>query len=122
MNQFKEAISPDTSNRADIHSPVYLESSHVCISHEIAAQVFGNVSVILSVYYPAEKTFFLAPAGAEYFIRIHKTTQQILKTRNAAGDRSVAIHDLILDHGIDEDDRILNYSIEAALNVLKVTF
>ena len=44
----------------------------------------------------------------------------MLKMKNAAGDKSISIQELVLDNEIDEKDRDLEFVIEEALHILKI--
>jgi hypothetical protein len=102
-------------------SGVYLEAQHICIKREIADKVFGLETVALSIYYAKDNTFMVAPASEDLFKSIHKATQQMLKSKNLAGDKSISIQELILDNDIDENNRDLAFIIEEALHILKIT-
>ena len=101
-------------------SDVYLESGHVCIQHKVAEKIFGSETAVFSIFYPADKTFLVAPVSEELFKNIHKAAQQMLKSKNAAGDRSVSIQELLLDNDLTDSDRDLDFVAEEALHILKV--
>ena len=101
-------------------SDVYLEASHICIKKNTAEKIFGAETVVLSVFYTKDNTFMVAPASEELFRTIHKASQQMLKSKNAAGDKSISIQELILDNDINGNDRNLEFVIEEALHLLKV--
>jgi hypothetical protein len=118
LNLIKETIpgaKPFTAN-----SDVYLEASHIVIKKDIAGQLFGTENFVLTVYYAKDNTFLLAPADEEVFVTIHKGTQALLKNKNAAGDRSIAIHELLLDNDITTENRDLEFVIENGLRILKI--
>ena len=101
-------------------SNVYLECSHICIKKELAEKVFGKDPVALTVFYAADKSFMAAPAGDDLFRKLHKADQQILKNKNAAGDRSIAVMELLLDYELDDTDRNLEFLMEEALHTIKI--
>ena len=102
------------------NSDVYLESSHLCIKKNIAEKLFGSDSILLTIYYPQDRVFMMASTTEEFFKKIHKAKQQMLKSKNAQGDKSVSLQELILDEGIDETNRDLEFEMETALRILKV--
>jgi hypothetical protein len=102
-------------------SDVYLEAQHICIKKDIAEKVFGSETVVLSIYYAKDNTFMVAPASEDLFKSIHKATQQMLKSKNLAGDKSISIQELILDNDLDEQNRDLTFIVEEALHILKIT-
>ena len=83
-------------------------------------KIFGFETVVLSVYYAKDNSFMVAPASEELFRTIHKANQQMLKRKNLAGDKSISIQELILDHDMDETDRNLEFTMEEALHILKI--
>ena len=118
MHLPKETIPGNQSYVAQ--SDVYLEAAHICIKKNIADKVFGSETVVLSVFYAKDKIFMVAPASEELFKTIHKASQQMLKSKNSAGDRSVSIQELLLDNDMEGNDRDLSYVTEEALHILKV--
>lgn len=104
----------------DAGSHVYLEASHICIKKNVAEKIFGEEPVVLSVFYAKENTLMAAPASEELFKKLHKASQQMLKMKNAAGDRSIYVKELLLDNDIDESNRDLEFIAEEALHILKV--
>ncbi len=114
----KETIPGAKSFVAD--SDVYLEASHICIKKNIAEKIFGKETVVLSVYYAKDNSFMAAPASEELFKNLHKSSQQMLKSKNAAGDKSISIQELALDNDINEQDRNLEFATEESLHILKI--
>ena len=101
-------------------SEVYLESSHLCIKKNISDKIFGEANVVLTVYYPQEHCFMVAPGEEEFFKKIHKAKQQMLKSKNLQGDKSISLHELLLDEGIEATNRDLEFVLEETLKILKV--
>jgi hypothetical protein len=102
------------------NSDVYLEAGHICVKKNIAEKVFGIETIVLSVFYAKENTFMVSPSSEELFKTIHKANQQMLKMKNANGDKSISIQELLLDNDIDENNRDLEFVTEEALHILKV--
>lgn len=118
MNLPKETIPGSLPFTGD--SDVYLEAGHICIKKNVAEKVFGLETVVLSVFYAKDNTFMVSPASEELFRTIHKANQQMLKSKNAMGDKSISIQELLLDNDMDEENRNLEFIIEEALHILKV--
>lgn len=114
----KETIPGAKAFMAD--SYVYLEAGHICIKKNIVEKIFGTETVVLSVFYAKDKSFMVAPASEELFRTIHKANQQMLKMKNATGDRSISIQELLLDNELDETNRDLEFDLEETLRILKV--
>lgn len=105
----------------DASSGVYLAAGHICIKKAVAEQVFGNETVVLTVFYAKDNTFMAAPASEPLFKTIHKASQQMLKLKNAAGDKSIAVQEVLLDNDLSSSDRDLAFVVEDALHILKIT-
>ena len=114
----KETIPGAKSFAAN--SDVYLEAAHICIKKNIAEKIFGAETVVFTVFYAKDNALMVAPASEELFKTIHKANQQMLKSKNANGDRSISIQELILDNDINESNRDLEFITEEALHILKV--
>ena len=118
MHLPKETIPGGKSFISD--SDVYMEATHLCIKKNIAEKIFGLETVVLSVFYAKDNTFMVSPSSEELFKTIHKASQQMLKSKNGAGDKSISIQEILLDNDIDENDRNLEFTVEEALHILKV--
>lgn len=114
----KETIPGARSFAAN--SDVYVEAGHICIKKNIAEKIFGAETVVFSVFYTKDNTFMISPTSEELFKTIHKANQQMLKSKNINGDRSISIQELLLDNDIDGNDRDLEFVAEEALHILKV--
>lgn len=101
-------------------SDVYLESGHVCIRKNIVEKIFGTETVVLSVFYENDHSYLVSPASEEPFRKLHKSNQQLLKTKNAEGDKSISIQELLLDYDIDEQDKDLAFQVEERVHLLKI--
>ncbi len=104
----------------DVGSKVRLKSSHLLIDHEVAQEVFGNDLNAHVVYYPNKRTLMVAPKSDELFKTLHKANQHMLKDRNLKGDKTVALHELLIDNEIDDTDRDLTYDLQPGLGILNV--
>ncbi|HHG86225.1 MAG TPA: hypothetical protein ENJ82_15855 [Bacteroidetes bacterium] len=90
------------------------------IDHEVASQIFGDDLNVYVVYYADRKTLMIAPASDEIFKKLHKAAQHILKDRNLKGDKTIALHEILIDNQLDETDRNLAYELQAELGILNV--
>ncbi len=97
-----------------------LKASHLQVDQELASQVFGEDQNAYVVYYPEKKSLMLAPVSDELFKQLHKAGQYILKDRSAAGDKSIALHDLLIDNQLDDSDRELQYDWQPDLGILNI--
>ena len=101
---------------------VQLQSSHLFIDSELASNVFGTAKNVYVVYYPNRKTLMLAPTSDELFKKLHKAEQQMLKDKNLKGDKTIALHEILIDNQLDETNRVLEYDLQVQLWVLSVKF
>ena len=115
-NQLKDNFDPTKKSI----SKIQLRSSHLLIDHDLAADVFGKDQNVHVVYYPNKRMLLLAPKSDEIFKKLHKANQHMLKARNSKGDKSIALHELLIDEEIDNTDRALAYELQAGLGILNV--
>ncbi len=115
---FKRTNDPGTA----AGSKVYLRSAHLIIETPLAAEVFGGEQNAYVVYYPQRRTLMMAPVSDELFKNLHKASQLMLKDRNLKGDKSVALHEMLIDHQIDDADRDLEFDFPPRLGILSVKF
>ena len=106
--------------RKEVESQVKLRSSHLLVDRETAATVFGDVGNAYLVYYPDRHSLLLASGEDEVFKGLHKAKKHLLKSRSAAGDRSIALHEILIDNQVDDQDRDLVYEFQEGLGILKV--
>ena len=101
-------------------SQVALKSAHLYLAAGLVSEAFGDDKNVYVVYYPEPRTLMIAPATDETFKTIHKAEQQILKDRNLQGDKTIALHTILIDHQLNDSDRALEYEFQSALSILKV--
>lgn len=106
--------------RQEHGSKVRLQASHLQIDQEVASAAFGQDLNVSLVYYADRHSLLLAAASDELFKTLHKTSQYLLKGRNLKGDKSVALHELLIDEQIDEGDRDLVFELQGELGILNV--
>lgn len=99
---------------------VELKSSHLLIHHEVAKTAFGEQQNVNVVYYPDRHALMIAPLSDEIFTTLHKANKLILKEKNLRGDKSIAIHEILIDHQVDNTDRELVYEWQPGLGILNI--
>lgn len=107
--------------KRDNKSQVRLRSKHLIIDHEIIESIFSNEDNVYMVYYPDKNTLLIAPLSDELFKKLHKAGQHMLKDKNLKGDKSIALHETLIDHQLAAEDRDLIFKVEPALGLLNVT-
>jgi hypothetical protein len=88
---------------------VQLRNAHLIIEGSLAAGVFGDVSAVYLKYYPERKALLVAP-----------TDQCRRKNKNIRGDKSIALHEILIDFALSDADRPLRYEIQAGGRMLHV--
>lgn len=98
---------------------VLLRNRHLIVPASIAADFLKDSSHINMVYYAQRSTLLLAPAADELFKGLHKTSMQMVKNKNLAGDKSISLEELLIDNELDDTDRPLEYQLDA-MHIMQV--
>lgn len=99
---------------------VMLKSSHLLIDRTVAKEIFGDDLNVHLVYYPDRNALMIAPKSDKLFKQLHKAKQHMLKDRNVQGDKTIALHELLIDNEINDADRDLEYECQKVLKILNV--
>jgi hypothetical protein len=99
---------------------VQLRNAHLIIEGSLAAGVFGDVSAVYLKYYPERKALLVAPTDQGWFAKMHTGIQCLLKNKNIRGDKSIALHEILIDFALSDADRPLRYEIQAGGRMLHV--
>lgn len=100
---------------------VILKSSHVYLSAALVEQIFQSIHYAYVTYVAAQKQMLITPVSSQWFVKMHKPTQFLLKSRNLKGDRTLAIREILIDNDLDTTDRVLDYEIVEKTNLIKIT-
>ena len=114
--KFKDSFQPASATNGKIS----LKSSHLLIEQEVAKEAFGESKNVYVAYYPDRHALMIAPVSDEVFKNLHKAGQQMLKDRNLKGDKTIALHELLIDNQVDSTDRDLEYELQPGLGILNV--
>lgn len=115
-------ISGDLKSKQNEKSEVCLRSSYLVVKSDIAQSAFGESQNIYIVYYPNQRKIMMASVENDLFKQLHKTSQRMLKDRSLDGDKSITLHEILMDNDIDDTDRALEYTLEEGLGILSVHF
>ena len=115
-NRLKNNFEPTQKENGQVR----LKSSHLLIDHEVAGDIFGNDLNVNVVYYAERRTLMIAPKSDDLFKKLHKAKQHMLKDRNAKGDKTIALHELLIDNEVNSSDRNLEYEYQKELKILNV--
>ncbi|MEM6840815.1 MAG: hypothetical protein AAF944_26205 [Bacteroidota bacterium] len=100
---------------------ITLKSSHLYISGTIAQQVFDNEPQAYLAYQAERGVLLVAPVSQQWFYKMHQPSQHLLKARNLQGDKTIALHEILIDHALDNRDRELEYTLQDTSGILKIS-
>lgn len=100
---------------------VSLKSSHVYLNASLVERVFESIHYAYVTYVTEQKKMLITPVSSQWFTKIHKPTQFLLKSRNLKGDRTLAVREILIDNDLDTSDRILEYEIVENTNLIKIS-
>ena len=86
----------------------------------IAQPFFAQASHVNIVYYAQRKTLMVASVHDHLFKTLHKTNMVMLKLKNAKGDGSVTIQELLIDNDIDPTDRALDFNADSTMKIISI--
>jgi len=99
---------------------VTLRSSHVTLNAALVQRVFDSINYAYVTYVAEQKKILITPVSSQWFVKIYKPTQFLLKSRNLKGDRTLAIREILIDHDLDTADRVLKFEIVEKTNLIKI--
>ncbi len=100
---------------------VRLNREHLWLSATVAENAFAGERQVYIVYYPNRKSLLLAPMSDTAFKQLHECALVMLKDRNLAGDKSLSLQEIIIDHDLEGSDRPLAFKGAPGLRMLQVT-
>ncbi len=100
---------------------IQLKASHLLMDQSLVKEVLEDASHAYVTYYPERQTLLVASVAQAWFGKMHKASQHMLKARNAQGDKSLALHEILIDHELDEADRPLPYEVQQQGKMLRIT-
>ena len=62
----------------------------------------------------------ITPVSSQWFVKMYKPTQFLLKSRNLKGDKSLAVREILIDNNLNMTDKDLEYEIIDKTNLIKV--
>ncbi|MBX9892857.1 MAG: hypothetical protein K2Y12_11100 [Chitinophagaceae bacterium] len=100
---------------------MHLKNGHLIIDNAIIQQLWGDITHLNWVFYKNKNSIMFCSVEDELFKKLHKTTLSMLKLKNANGDRSLSLQELIIDNDLDNTDRALAYIADDGMKILNVT-
>lgn len=98
-----------------------MKSSHICVENDIVKCIFGDIHYAYVTYVEAQGKILITPVSSQWFVKMYKPTQFLLKSRNLKGDKTLAIREILIDNDLDVSDRDLEYEIIEKTSLIKVT-
>jgi hypothetical protein len=99
---------------------IILKSSHIYLNVNLVEKIFKSVHYAYIAYLPKQKKMLITPVSSLWFVKIHKPTQFLLKSRNLQGDKTLAIREILIDHNLDTTDRIMQYETIEKTNLIVI--
>ena len=99
---------------------VYMESNHICLSGEVMGKMGKDIQNVFLVFQPETSTLLLSPVSNTFFPKLYSATQHLLKDKNLQGTKSLAIHELLIDHEVPNQNRELQYEVLNKHKLLKI--
>ncbi len=100
---------------------ITLKTSHIYLDHELIESIFGTIHYAYVTYVEKQGAILITPVSSQWFVKIYKPTQFLLKSRNMKGDKTLAIREILIDNDLDKTDRDLEYEIIEKTNLIKVS-
>lgn len=101
---------------------VYLKNMHLIVAEEIAAEVFPETDFVYLSYKADIHRLFIASFKDDVFRKLHEPAMQMLKQRGEQKERSIALHEILIDHDLSSEDRRLEYEIRTNRKMLVIQF
>lgn len=100
---------------------VVLKSSHVFLNASLVERIFQSIHYAYVAYHSEKGKLLITPVSSQWFVKMHKPAQFLLKSRNLKGDKTLAIREILIDNNLDTNDRDLEFEIVEKTNLIKVT-
>ena len=101
-----------------MRSEIRLQSSHIFLENQLVSDLFENSTYALVAY--SGKQLLVTPSSSLWFTKMHPSTLLLLKTKNINGDKTMAVHPILIEHDIKTCDRDLEYEIIRKTRLIKI--
>lgn len=103
-----------------MNSKISLKSSHLYLDNTLIPLIFGEIYYAYVTYAKEQNNILITPVSSQWFVKMYKPTQFLLKSRNLKGDKTIAVREILIDNDVDVTDRDLEYEIIEKTNLIKV--
>jgi len=104
-----------------VSAKITLKTSHIYLDKELVKRIFGEIYYAYVIYVEEQGKVLITPVSSQWFVKMYKPTQFLLKSRNLKGDKTLAIREILIDNDLDMTDRNLTYEIIEKTNLIKVS-
>ena len=99
---------------------ITLKTSHIYLDNGLIEPIFKEIHYAYVTYVEEQGNILITPVSSQWFVKMYKPTQFLLKSRNLKGDKTLAIREILIDNDLDTADRDLEYEIIKKTNLIKV--
>ncbi|MEM6297104.1 MAG: hypothetical protein AAF740_00270 [Bacteroidota bacterium] len=99
---------------------IALKASHIQLDNSIVSKIFENIHYAYVVYLASDRRLLITPVSSQWFVKMHKPAQFLLKDKNLKGDKAIAIGEILIDNDLDPTDRTLEYEVVEKTNLIKI--
>lgn len=97
-----------------------LKSSHLVIPPDISGRIFPGGHFVYAAFKAKSGELLVSNHANSWFPKLHQASEIMIKIRDLKGTKSIALHEILLDYGIDEQDRTLSCQINENKQFLKI--
>ena len=97
-----------------------LKSSHIYLDSKLVLSIFGKINFAYVTYSKEQQKLLITPVTSQWFKKMYKPTQFLLKSRNLKGDKTLAIREILIDNDLDTLDRDLKYELVEKTKLIKI--
>jgi len=104
-----------------VSATIVLKSSHIYLNAELVTAIFGEIQFAYVTYAKEQKKILITPVSSQWFVKMYKPTQFLLKSRNLRGDKTLGVREILIDNDLDASDRELGYEIIEKTDLIKIS-
>lgn len=90
-----------------------LQNGHIIIDAQLSEQILEGQIQINWVFYPERSQLLFAAKSKTFFEKMHQTQWKTLKHKNAQGDMSFYVREILIDFELDDSDRTLPFEVKS---------
>jgi hypothetical protein len=100
---------------------ITLKTSHIYLDNELIEPIFGEIHYAYVTYVEEQGNILITPVSSQWFVKMYKPTQFLLKSRNLKVYKTLAIRYILIYNDLDTADRDLEYEIIEKTSLIKVS-